>query len=583
MRFLKYIYFLCFFSLSQEFYIDCSKRVVQGSYFNLSFVLKYEDDAKIENFQPPIISDFSGNTNRPQMSNSSQSSTTIINGKVNTQKFYTQRFSYTLKANKSGKFYINSASITVDGEILKTNKIQITVLEDLSYIESDNVEKKPIYFKVYSDEIDNEVYVGEPIKLTYKISYPVNFVPIDYEWPDLVNFSNVWKEEIEMNGQPEREIIGGEVYNSVEIRSVILLYQKEGIYNINKQNFNISFAVECSRSDRRLNKCQFVQGYGWAKDVVIKDIETNKLSIKVKSLPENKPNSFIGAVGQYTFDISELPDSIDFNEILSIDLNLKGYGNLNYFDLPKLDFKNDTTVDLYDPEISENWSIYDSRTIKGYKKHNYLILANNKNPGFIEFPEYEISFFDPKKEEYITNKQKSKKIKVTGFRDDTKALLELETENLKSVTKNTNFIILYLISFLAITTFITTFLYYFLKRGKQKNKKQSKTARDAKNQIIKAYKLAKKNNPDLFKNLLLQSLSLYFSKKFNINQSNFTKEKLEKELNKNKTPIHIVTKTLDIINKLEMFNYSGRNDLKISEEIFKDSIDIIDKIEQLNK
>ena len=24
--------------------------------------------------------------------------------------------------------------------------------------------------------------------------------------------------------------------------------------------------------------------------------------------------------------------------------------------------------------------------------HNYLILANNKNPGFIEFPEYEISF-----------------------------------------------------------------------------------------------------------------------------------------------------------------------------------------------
>ena len=216
-------------------------------------------------------------------------------------------------------------------------------------------------------------------------------------------------------------------------------------------------------------------------------------------------------------------------------------------------------------------------------KHNYLILANNKNPGFIEFPEYEISFFDPKKEEYITNKQKSKKIKVTGFRDDTKALLELETENLKSVTKNTNFIILYLISFLAITTFITTFLYYFLKRGKQKNKKQSKTARDAKNQIIKAYKLAKKNNPDLFKNLLLQSLSLYFSKKFNINQSNFTKEKLEKELNKNKTPIHIVTKTLDIINKLEMFNYSGRNDLKISEEIFKDSIDIIDEIEQLNK
>ena len=582
MRFLKYIYFLCFFSLSQEFYIDCSKRVVQGSYFNLSFVLKYEDDAKIENFQPPIISDFSGNTNRPQMSNSSQTSTTIINGKVNTQKFYTQRFSYTLKANKSGKFYINSASITVDGEILKTNKIQITVLEDLSYIESDNVEKKPIYFKVYSDEIDNEVYVGEPIKLTYKISYPVNFVPIDYEWPDLVNFSNVWKEEIEMNGQPEREIIGGEVYNSVEIRSVILLYQKEGIYNINKQNFNISFAVECSRSDRRLNKCQFVQGYGWAKDVVIKDIETNKLSIKVKSLPENKPNSFIGAVGQYTFDISELPDSIDFNEILSIDLNLKGYGNLNYFDLPKLDFKNDTTVDLYDPEISENWSIYDSRTIKGYKKHNYLILANNKNPGFIEFPEYEISYFDPKKEEFIINKQESKRIKVLGNYKSTVYDSKNNKDDNDSLKRNINPILI--IIFFSILLIFSFILFHLFKNKNKKSKlKQSKSARDAKNQIIKAYKLAKKNNPDLFKNLLLQSLSLYFSKKFKINQSNFTKEKLEIELNKNRTPKNIVINILEIFNKLEMFNYSGRNDLKISEEIFKDSIDVIDMIEQLKK
>ena len=197
---------------------------------------------------------------------------------------------------------------------------------------------------------------------------------------------------------------------------MILLYQKEGIYDINKQNFNISFAVECSRSEKRYNKCQYIQGFGWAKDIVTKDIKTNKLSINVKSLPENKPDSFIGAVGQYTFDISELPDSIDFNEILSIDLNLKGYGNLNYFDLPKLDLKNDTTVDLYDPEINENWSIHDSRTIKGFKNHNYTILANNNNLGFINFPGYEISYFDPKKEEFIINKQKSKRIKVTGFK-----------------------------------------------------------------------------------------------------------------------------------------------------------------------
>jgi len=582
MKFLKFIYFLSFFSFSQEFYIDCSNRVVQGSYFNLSFVLKYEDDVKIENFQPPIISDFSGNTNKPQMSNSSQSSTTIINGKRTTKKFYTQRFSYTLKANNAGKYYINPASIVVDGKILKTKKKQITVLEDLAYIESDNVEKKPIYFKVYSDEIDNEVYVGEPIKLTYKISYPANFIPVDYEWPDLVNYSNVWKEEIEINGQPIREIIDGEAYNSVEIRSVILLYQKDGIYNINKQNFNISFAVECSRYDRRLNKCQFIQGYGWAKDVVIKDIETNKLSIKVKSLPEDKPSSFIGAIGQYSFKINELPDSIDYNDVLSVNLDLNGYGNLNYFDLPKLNFGNDSTVDVYDPEINDNWSIYDSRTIKGYKKHNYLILANNKNPGYIYFPEYEISYFDPKKEEYIIKKQESKKIKVIGEFNDKKINKSINQTNNNKIFNSLNNYLLLIVIFIIIALIFFLIYSYRFKKLTKKNK-QSKSARDAKSQIKKAYKLAQKNNPDLFKNLLLQSLFLYFSKKFNIKQSNFTKDKLEKELKKNKLSNDIIINSLNIINKLEMFNYSGRNELKITQSIFKDSIDVIDQIEKLKK
>ena len=114
-------------------------------------------------------------------------------------------------------------------------------------------------------------------------------------------------------------------------------------------------------------------------------------------------------------------------------------------------------------------------------------------------------------------------------------------------------------------------------------KKQSKTARYAKREIIKAYDLAKRNNPDLFKNLLLQSLSLYFSKKFNIKQSDFTKEKLESVLLKNNISNQVIYNTLGIINKLELFNYSGRDDLKISESIFKDSIDIIDLIEKNKK
>ena len=63
----------------------------------------------------------------------------------------------------------------------------------------------------------------------------------------------------------------------------------------------------------------------------------------------------------------------------------------------------------------------------------------------------------------------------------------------------------------------------------------------------------------------------------------FTKDKLEKELKKNKLSNDIIINSLNIINKLEMFNYSGRNELKITQSIFKDSIDVIDQIEKLKK
>ena len=138
-----------------------------------------------------------------------------------------------------------------------------------------------------------------------------------------------------------------------------------------------------------------------------------------------------------------------------------------------------------------------------------------------------------------------------------------------------------MIIFLAIL-FTLTF-YFFNKRKYKKHTLQTKTAITAKKEIKRAYQLAKKKNPDLFKNLLLQSLSLYFSKKFKIKQSDFTKEKLEDVLIKNKISIDIIKHALNIIHNLELYNYSGRDELKINEGIFKDSIEIIDLIERNKK
>ena len=291
MRLLIFFYFLCFFSFSQEFYIQCNDSAIQGGYFDVSFVLKYESNTqnKIEKssiIPPQFPPNFSGNIDKPQMTNSYQTYTTNINGKKTEKIFHTYSLTYTFKSDKLGDFYIKPATIAIDGKTLKTKEKKITIYEEKKYKE------KPIYFEVFTDELDNEIYVGEPIKLTYKISFPSDIEIIDYEWPELVNYTNVWKEEIPMTGEYKEEIINGVRYKSVDIRSVILLYQEEGVYDINEQNFNIQFGTKCNNQDKRNKICQkFQKGYSyiWLKNIVSKNIKTNKLTIKVKELPEEKP------------------------------------------------------------------------------------------------------------------------------------------------------------------------------------------------------------------------------------------------------------------------------------------------------
>ena len=105
MRFLKIFYFLCFFSFSQEFYFQCNDSAIQGGYFDVSFVLKYESNTqnKIEKSSitpPQFPPNFLGNIDKPQMANSYQTYKTNINGKKTETIFHTYSLTYSFKSEK---------------------------------------------------------------------------------------------------------------------------------------------------------------------------------------------------------------------------------------------------------------------------------------------------------------------------------------------------------------------------------------------------------------------------------------------------------------------------------------------------
>jgi hypothetical protein len=93
-----------------------SDSILLGNYFEVQFELK---DGKGKNFQTPSFTAFDvvGGPNQ-------SSSMRIINGEV------TQSMSFTfyLEPKETGNFYIEPASIEVDGKVLETQPLQVIVV-----------------------------------------------------------------------------------------------------------------------------------------------------------------------------------------------------------------------------------------------------------------------------------------------------------------------------------------------------------------------------------------------------------------------------------------------------------------------
>ena len=263
---------------------------------------------------------------------------------------------------------------------------------------------------------------------------------------------------------------------------------------------------------------------------------------------------------------------------------LSGYGNLDFFDLPILNLEKNDFLSVYEPELSEKSSIYRNRTIKGEKKQKYIIVPTQ--PGFFEIPEYQFSYFDIKEKIYKNITISSRKVFVLGngeenSEEDFEESISEEIRDKNNKTfqfKTIAKYFLFCVSVIFLIWFVVLVKKHIILRAQRR---KLETAETAKKSIKNAfYSVSKKGkDPQLFKNELLKALYLYFSKKFNLPQSMFSKANLKQELSNKNISNDLINQTMNIFHQLEMLNYSGIENLKISESIFKESIDLINRFE----
>jgi hypothetical protein len=424
------------FAQSVQVTANAPKVVGVGDQFQLDFSL----NAEPTNYVLPKLADF-----RILYGPSSSTSTQInmINGKVNQST--TISYSYGLQALKAGKYIIGPAEFTVGGKRYKSNQIEIEVVGNASA----NAQAKSqsssassgsqneqvstdgdIFIKVLVDK--KNVVQGEYITATVKLYTKYSISSVDkLVYPAFADF---FKQEIETPaGRLVEENVNGVVYGTAVIQKFILIPQRSGELKIDPMTFNCMIQQRAQRRSRSI----FDDFFGGGVQDVPRNLKSKPVTINVRPLPSNKPASFAGTVGKFTFDANVDKTTAKTNDAITLKVNISGTGNIKLIEAPKISFPPD--FDKYDPKVTLNTKASDGG-VSGTKTFEYLIIP--RNPGNFKLTPISFSYFDVGANQYktLSSKEFDFTIEKGSSTQNTTIVSGLSKEDVKFLGKDILFI-----------------------------------------------------------------------------------------------------------------------------------------------
>ncbi|MBQ8221786.1 MAG: protein BatD [Bacteroidales bacterium] len=603
--------FMIVFSLEAQsdvtFKTICKKQVSVGEQFQVS----YELNGDGKDFRSPNFTNFEI-IGGPFSSTSS--SVQIINGSVS--RTNTQTYSFHLRAIKEGNFTIPQASITVDKKRITSEPCEINVVASSngnssysSNTSNNNSTQVGIGNKeVFLEAVPNKrkVYLGEQIVLTYRLFYTIPISQVSVS--KAPSYSGFWTKDVtDNNGSLQQSSIikDGQQYYVSTIQEVVLFPQKSGKLTVDPLDITCIAQIRQQRNrSRGYDPFEdfFGDVLGTSYTNVKKEIKSQPFEIEVLPLPAaNKPDSFKGAVGQYTFTSKIDKSELNVNDAFTLTLTVSGKGNIELLELPKPVFPPD--FEVYDPKITS--SVKDNALgISGSKKAEYIVIP--RVSGDFTLEEIDFSYFNPTLDKYETLRSEEYQIKVnktegnsgraeiyTPGQADIKYLgsdiQHINTSNNKlSITGmyfflSTTYII---IICLMVVIFVTAFIIY--KRVKKFNKNQvlvrnKQATKVAKKRLTNAHNFLKGNNQNKFYEEFSQALWGYISDKLNIVRSQLSMETVKEMMLSKDVNEEIVNEFIDLLHNCEFARFAPGDPSKKMDELYQKGIEIITKAEKILK
>lgn len=314
----------------------------------------------------------------------SRSFTSIVNGRRTDEVFNGYIFTYDLTATSPGERIIPAIEVPVDGKMLRTDPIAISVVKP-----QDDPEMK------LRLEVDNpSPYEGEPVTLRLvwgvlrEPSGPRFVVPGISDAFEVVGPARPATQEdpviqalgVDVPLSQGQEMIDGQRYHTL-VAEIILIPRRAGEIRIGPAT------LSCNLLSRR------GRGFFDQDEFRRAGAESNELTINVKALPsDGRPPNFTGLVGRYTLDASASPTEVNVGDPITLRLRIMGpmAGNAP---APALSRQADLADDF---RIAEDGGA--SGATRQFKEWSRTLRALRDDVS--EIPPIELPYFDPTTQRY---------------------------------------------------------------------------------------------------------------------------------------------------------------------------------------
>ena len=315
----------------------------------------------------------------------------------------TKSLSWTLAPNRAGRLVIPELIISTGGKKYKTNPIRINVQKSGAVTSA-----KELFVLTEIDK--DELYMGEQVTVTYKL---YTRVQLGLEKSDYPKSGGFWQEDLSIP-QPPRSIrtsIKGVEYQVATLYKVALFPTKTGSLEISPMSITAQVKTKQKNNRRSIWDDPFFSSFN--NRTVQKLIRTDVVKVNVNPYPEGQPADFTGAVGDFNIRTWVDTSQVRINEAVTLNVELRGTGNINMFSLPEISFPGD--MDVFPPNSSfEKEKLWDQYT--GTMLWEYILIP--RGSGRYQLPRIQLSFLNPKDGSWNKAGAKSISLNVLPGEDD---------------------------------------------------------------------------------------------------------------------------------------------------------------------